>query len=65
MIRIFPNEESAKPLLGAVLMEIDAAWTTGHRYFGMEEHWAWRAEREAKGEENDTNVAHSHHDLAA
>ena len=35
VIRIFPNEESALRLMGAVLMEIDENWTTGHRYFDM------------------------------
>lgn len=42
VIRIFPNEESAKRLIGAVLMEIDEVWTTGHRYFDMAEYWEWR-----------------------
>ncbi len=39
MIRIFPNEESAIRLIGAVLVEIDEAWTTGKRYFDMTEYW--------------------------
>jgi len=43
VIRIFPNEESALRLIGAVLMEIDETWSTGHRYFDMEEYWRWRA----------------------
>jgi hypothetical protein len=34
-------------LLGAVLMEQDEAWTTGHRYFDMHPYWQWRAELEA------------------
>lgn len=38
VIRIFPNEESVTRLIGAVLMEIDEAWTTGHRYFDMAEY---------------------------
>jgi transposase-like protein len=42
VIRIFPNEESAERLIGAVLMEIDEAWTTGHRYFDMAQYWEWR-----------------------
>lgn len=29
---IFPNEEAALKLLGAVLMEIDEAWATSRRY---------------------------------
>lgn len=41
VIRIFPNEESAQRLIGAVLMEIDEAWTTGHRYLDMAEYWEW------------------------
>ncbi len=42
VIRIFPNEESAMRLIGAVLLEIDEAWTTGHRYFDMTEYWEWK-----------------------
>ena len=43
VIRIFPNEESALRLIGAVLMEMDEAWSTGHRYFDIEEYSRWRA----------------------
>lgn len=64
-IRIFPNTKSAERLIGAVLMEIDEAWTTGHRYLDMEEYWAWRAEQEAKREEGNSDVTHSDHNLAA
>ena len=32
VIRIFPNRESAVRLIGALLMEIDEKWTSGHRY---------------------------------
>ena len=46
VIRIFPNEESALRLMGAVLMEIDENWTTGHRYFDMSEYWRWKAQSE-------------------
>lgn len=46
VIRIFPNEDSALRLLGAVLMEIDENWTTGHRYFDMSEYWRWKASSE-------------------
>src|SRR5258706_851723 len=42
VIRIFPNRESALRLLGALLMEQDEAWTTGHRYFDMGAYWQWR-----------------------
>jgi putative transposase len=44
VIRIFPNRESALRLIGAVLMEQDELWSTGHRYFRMEPYWAWRQE---------------------
>ena len=42
VVRIFPNLAAAQRLLGAVLQEIDEAWTTGHRYFDMRAYWAWR-----------------------
>ena len=35
VIRIFPNVESAKRLLGALLMEKDEAWSTSRQYFDM------------------------------
>lgn len=45
VIRIFPNEESAMRLLGALLMEQDEQWSTGWRYFDMTEYHEWRAQR--------------------
>lgn len=42
VIRIFPSRESAIRLLGALLVEQDEAWTTGHRYFDMTAYWHWR-----------------------
>lgn len=51
VVGIFPNEEAALRLVGAVLMEIDEAWATGHQYVDMMEYWVWRQEQErAKGE---------------
>ncbi len=41
MVGIFPNEQAALRLLGAVLMEIDETWATGHRYLDMAEYLAW------------------------
>lgn len=41
VVGIFPNEEAALRLLGAVLMEIDEAWATGQRYLDMAEYLAW------------------------
>ncbi len=49
MIGIFPNEEAALRLIDAVLMGIDKAWTTDHRYLDMTEYWIWRQEPEQAG----------------
>jgi putative transposase len=46
VIRIFPNTASAERLLGALLMEFDEAFSTGHRYFDMTEYWATRPEQQ-------------------
>lgn len=51
VIRIFPNEESAVRLIGAVLVEIDEVWTTGKRYFDMAEYWEWKANTEKRQKE--------------
>jgi putative transposase len=48
VIRIFPNRESAIRLLGALLMEIDEAWNTGHRYLNMQDYWDWRSKQQEK-----------------
>ncbi len=45
VIRIFPNRESVIRLMGALLMEQDEVWTTGHRYFDMTAYWQWRERR--------------------
>jgi putative transposase len=51
VMRIFPSRESAIRLLGAVLLEQDAAWTTGHRYFDMMSYWQWRANQDPQEQE--------------
>ena len=38
VIRIFPNPESAERLLGAILIELDEHFSSGHRYFDMTEY---------------------------
>lgn len=43
---IFPYEEAALGLIGAVRMEVDEAWATGHRYLDMTEYWIWRDKQE-------------------
>lgn len=51
VIRIFPNEESTVRLIGAVLVEIDEAWSSGPRYFDMAEYWEWKANTEKQRKE--------------
>ena len=38
VIRIFPNPESAERLLGAILIELDEHFSSGHRHFDMTEY---------------------------
>ncbi|EJY57130.1 transposase mutator type [Alicyclobacillus hesperidum URH17-3-68] len=45
---IFPNRESAIRLIGALLMEIDEAWTTGHKYLDMKDYLVWREEQQKR-----------------
>ncbi len=45
VIRIFPNRDSARRLVGALLMEQDEVWTSGQRYFDMTAYWQWHATR--------------------
>jgi transposase-like protein len=42
VIHSFPTRASVLRLLGALLLEQDEAWTTGHRYFDMSAYWQWR-----------------------
>jgi len=53
VIGIFPNEESALRLIGAVLMEIDESWTTGNRYLDMTEYLLWRDKHEKAGSDGE------------
>jgi len=50
VIRILPNVASATRLIGALLLEQDEAWATGHRYFNMDEYWECkRAQEQSQG----------------
>ena len=49
VIGIFPNEESALRLIGAVLVEIDESWTTGNKYLDMTEYLLWKDKHEKAG----------------
>jgi len=42
VIRIFPNEASAKRLIGAMLAETHEIWSTGKKYFDMQEYREWK-----------------------
>ena len=45
VIRIYPNRDSVKRLIGALLMEMDEKWQTGHRYLDMQEYFLWKEEQ--------------------
>ena len=42
VIRIFPNAASAVRLIGAMLAEQHETWSTGKKYFDMEEFFEWK-----------------------
>ncbi len=48
VIRIYPNRQSCERLLGALLMELDEAMSSGKAYIGMQQYWAWRAGRKVE-----------------
>lgn len=41
VIRIFPNEDSALRLIGAMLAEQHETWSTGRRYLDMTDFLEW------------------------
>ncbi|GFP21818.1 hypothetical protein HKBW3S43_00839 [Candidatus Hakubella thermalkaliphila] len=46
-------------LIGAVLVEIDEAWSSGSRYVDMADYWEWKANTEKQYKEvsnTDTHV---------
>ena len=42
VIRIFPNEASAVRLIGAMRAEQHETWSTGKKYFDMEQFFEWK-----------------------
>ncbi len=48
VIRIFPNRNSVIRLVGALLMEMDEKWQTGHKYLDMADYIAWKKEHDEK-----------------
>jgi len=52
IIRIFPNEDSALRLIGALLAEQHETWSTGKRYLDMTDFLEWEEEWNRKNKEN-------------
>ena len=52
VIRIFPNEDSAVRLIGALLAEQHETWSTGRKYLDMTDFLEWEQERKKRSEEN-------------
>ena len=50
VIRIFPNDEAALRLIGAILAEKYDEWQQASRYFDMTEYWDYKKEQEEKQE---------------
>ena len=53
VIRIFPNNDSALRMIGALLVEQHERWISGKRYFNMDEYESWRQARQAHLEAED------------
>jgi transposase-like protein len=47
VIRVFPNEEAALRLMGALLAEKQDEWLEGNRYLDMAEYWDMKREQES------------------
>jgi len=52
IIRIFPNEDSALRLIGALLAEQHETWSTGRRYLHMTDFLEWEEQWNRKNKEN-------------
>jgi putative transposase len=50
VLRIFPNDESAMRIIGALLADLNDKWHMASKYFDMREYWDW------KQEQSDTNT---------
>ena len=48
VIRIFPNEESATRIIGALLADWHDEWISGKKYLDMANYWEWKKECLAK-----------------
>ena len=54
VIRIFPNDDAAMRLIGALLAEKYEEWQAAAKYFDMTEFWEWKNEKIA--EDSQSNV---------
>lgn len=52
VIRIFPNEDSALRLIGAMLAEQHETWSTGRRYLDMTDFLEWEEQWNRENKEN-------------
>jgi transposase-like protein len=50
VVRIFPNQDSAYRLIGALCAERHEEWSTGRRYLTMDEFFEWKASLEPDGD---------------
>jgi transposase-like protein len=62
VIRIFPNKASAWRLVGALLAEKHEEWSTGRRYWTMDEFYQWR-EKQASDDTEDLHPESSNRTL--
>jgi len=56
VLRIFPNEESAHRLVGALLVEQHEEWVSGRRYFDMTEYNEWKQKQTTENPADDPEV---------
>jgi len=52
VIRIFPNEDAAMRLIGALLAEKYEVWQAASKYFDMTEYWEWKIEQSCLSVQN-------------
>jgi len=50
VVRIFPNQDSAYRLIGALCAEQHEEWSTGRRYLTMDAFYEWKASLEPDGD---------------
>lgn len=56
VIRIFPNDDAAKRLIGALLAEQYDEWQVAPKYFNMDEYWEWDKEQKDNKHKTQSNL---------